>query len=404
MQGRTRTARQDGLVKTLRILAIESSCDETSVALVEVELEAEHGARRPPFRVRVLAHRVESQIASHQPFGGVVPEVAARDHLAKIHSLTTGTLQEASVALSSCTHMAVTAGPGLIGALMVGVLYARGAALAAGLPLVAVNHVDAHLAPCFLLESFSPRLEAEGGDLGRWHNDAWSLFPALTLTVSGGHCILGLADSPTQRTVLGQTADDACGEAFDKVAKLLGLPYPGGPEIERLAHAFETASTQQPHEQRATYVFPARLADTKNRHGFSFSGLKTAVLDAVRKETGYPPGKASGANLPPETKGALALAFQTAAVGQLADRLENALVDFPQVKSVLVAGGVAANSAFRARVASLPRPSRFAPLSLCSDNATMIGLQAALDVAAGRARDGFAVQAFPRYAHWSNTP
>ncbi len=391
-------------MKTRRILAIESSCDETSVALVEAEgstTAEQENEERVPKRLRVLAHRVESQIASHQPFGGVVPEVAARDHLAKIHGLTKATLAEAGMALSSCSHLAVTTGPGLIGALMVGVLYARGAALAAGLPLVAVNHVDAHLAPCFLLHDFSPRSLEAGGDLGLWKAEAWSLFPALTLTVSGGHCILGLAETPTRRKVLGQTADDACGEAFDKVAKLLGLPYPGGPEIERIAQAFSLSASESTAGSRPRFVFPAKLADTRNRHGFSFSGLKTAVLDAVRKETGYPPGKASGAGLSHETKGALALAFQTAALGQLADRLENALADFPQVRSVLVAGGVAANQAFRARVASLPLPSRFAPLSLCSDNATMIGLQAALDLSAGRARDGFAVQAFPRYAQWS---
>jgi N6-L-threonylcarbamoyladenine synthase len=364
-------------LKPLRVLAIESSCDETSLSVLET---AAGGCR-------VLAHRVESQIESHQPFGGVVPEVAARDHLAKIHTLALATLADAGVPLASCTHIAVTTGPGLIGALMVGVLYARGAALAARKPLVAVNHVEAHLAPCFFFEAFSP-----ASHLGARMKAPETTFPALTLTVSGGHCILGRAESPTQRVVLGQTADDACGEAFDKVAKLLGLPYPGGPEIERLA--------REECSNAPAFTFPSRIADRSNRYGFSFSGLKTSVLDAVRKETGYPPGKASGAGLPLATRIALARAFQDAAVGQLIDRVTNALADDPSYKCLLVAGGVAANSAFRERLALLHLPVRCAPLSLCSDNATMIALQAALVIEAGLAPDGFALQPFPRFALW----
>lgn len=359
----------------LTLMAIETSCDETAVSIVQSECTS---LTQFPDRVRVLAHQVESQTEIHQPFGGVVPEIAARDHLAKIHGIAKNALAESGLPASALDGLAVTMGPGLIGALMVGVLFARGLALALGIPLHAVNHVDAHLAPALLMPSFSPR-----SDLGRWFETPHLNFPALSLTVSGGHCMLSLVRSHTERQILGRTADDACGEAFDKIAKLLGLPYPGGPEIERLA-AIAGGSR---------FSFPAAINNRDNRHGFSFSGVKTAVLECVRKQTGQTLGKISGAGLSPDLKCEIAWAFQEAAIGQLVDRLQNALTDHKDiVRCALVAGGVAANTRFRTALQQLGVPVHFAPLALCSDNATMIALQAFLAAA-----DGFAQQPFARY-------
>ncbi len=326
-------------------LALETSCDDTSVAVLDM------GSHR------VLAHHVVSQEV-HRAYGGVVPEVAARDHLEVLPGLVDSALNVAGAGMLDLSCVAVTLGPGLIGALMVGVLYARGLALGSSLPLRGVNHVDAHLSPALLLGS-PPE------------------FPALALTVSGGHCLLSLLPSPSgQRTVLGRTADDACGEAFDKTAKLLGLPYPGGPEVERLASKCLGTSLR----------FPSVLRDPANRLGMSFSGLKTAVLLESRKEP-----------LTPQRQAEIAYAFQEAAFGQLANRLGNALADHPQVRSVLVAGGVAANGRLRGLLSSTAGvPVHYAPLAYCSDNAVMIGLQAGL-----HSTCGFQTHPFPSYDTWS---
>ncbi len=347
----------------LTLLAVETSCDETSVAIVQAEFSTGHWQSDLPTKIRVLAHIVESQ-TSHVVFGGVVPEVAARDHLLKITPLAQQALLEAKIQIASIDGIAVTLGPGLIGALMVGALFAQGLATALNKPLIGINHVDAHLAPALMLEKFNPNL-----DVGSWLQVQAPTFPALALTVSGGHCHLSLLKSSSERVLLGFTADDACGEAFDKVAKLLGLPYPGGPHLETLALG-ATASTHP-------FKFRAILADKTNRHGFSYSGLKTQVLDAVRKQLGNPTGKIQGASLNEDVKAAIAFAFQEAAIGQLIDRLKNALEDFEGIQSIVVAGGVAANKIFRARLAEQTRLEvRFAPTSLCSDNATMIALHA----------------------------
>lgn len=347
----------------LLLLAIESSCDETSISLLEADFAGGQWKSDLPERVRVLAHIVESQ-TSHLPFGGVVPEVAARDHLLKITPLTQLALQSAHIEPKNLDAIAVTLGPGLIGALMVGTIFAQGLAAASGKPLIGINHVDAHLAPALLLNSFQP-----ANDLGQWKEVRKTQFPALALTVSGGHCLLSYLKSPHERLLLGHTADDACGEAFDKVAKLLGLPYPGGPHLEQLA-------LQAEHSQ-SHFKFKSTLADKQNRYGFSFSGLKTQVLDTVRRELGHPTGKVKGDSLPAATKSAIASSFQMAAIGQLIDRLKNAVTDHPEVRSVLIAGGVAANSYFRLQLQQFsPLEVHFAPMSLCSDNATMIGLHA----------------------------
>lgn len=347
------------------LLAIETSCDETSVSIVRAEFldPPESGI---PRRVQVLAHIVESQ-TSHLAFGGVVPEVAARDHLLKITPLTHTALRQANLSAQSLDAIAVTLGPGLIGALMVGTLFAQGLSFALNKPLIGVNHVDAHLAPALLLSQFNPDV-----DVGRWIDTQPIEYPALALTVSGGHCHLSYLKSATDRLLLGHTADDACGEAFDKVAKLLGLPYPGGPHLEKLALKKSTL-----HPLR--HKFPATLADKNNRFGFSYSGLKTQVLETIRKGLGYPQGRISGASLSEDEKSEIAAAFQDAAIGQLLDRLHNALNEYSDARTVVIAGGVAANQKFRKKLLeTCPLNARFAPLSLCSDNATMIALHSFL--------------------------
>jgi len=355
------------------VLAIETSCDETAVSIV-----CQHQDR-----IQILTHVVESQNESHAPFGGVVPEIAARDHLSKIHDIATKAISDSGMKSSDLSAIAVTMGPGLIGALMVGVLYARGLAMSLGKPLYGINHVDAHLAPALMLRSFSL-----SQDLKKSLVIESPQFPALALTASGGHCHMSLVHGPCHRVLLGRTMDDACGEAFDKVAKLLGMPYPGGPWVESLA-------AQSSENEQKRYAFPNTLADRSNRYDFSYSGLKTAVVDAIRKETGIKKGKVSGAQLDDHTKRALAYAFEQAALLQLRDRVQNALADFPMVQSVVVAGGVAQNKTFRQFFNSLPVPIHFAPVALCSDNATMIGLHALLQK---EHMDGFVQQPFSKYA------
>lgn len=349
----------------LTLLAVETSCDETSLAVLQAEFESAPWGQGLPGTIRVLSHIVESQIV-HVDFGGVVPEVAARDHLLKITPLIQKALADAQTGVESLDAIAVTLGPGLIGALMVGTLFAQGLSAATGKPIIGINHVDAHLAPALLLHSFDPIT-----DQGRWLKVHTPQFPALALTVSGGHCHLSLLRTASDRILLGCTADDACGEAFDKVAKLIGLPYPGGPHLEKLA--------AQHKNSHSNLKYRDTLSDKTNRYGFSYSGLKTQVLDSVRKQMGYPSGKVSGSSLPEHVKAEIAFAFQEAAVGQLIDRLKNAIHDHQDARSVVIAGGVAANKVFRARLNSdVHLKTQFAPMSLCSDNATMIALHALL--------------------------
>ncbi|APJ02685.1 tRNA (adenosine(37)-N6)-threonylcarbamoyltransferase complex transferase subunit TsaD [Silvanigrella aquatica] len=345
------------------ILAIESSCDETAVSILKCVKDTQGNINS----ITILAHEVESQIESHAPFGGVVPELAARDHLSKIYDITNSALIKAEISQKELTAVAVTMGPGLIGALMVGVLYARGLALSLNIPLISVNHVDAHLAPALLLNEFSPQ-----HDLGVCKNVSQIQYPALALTVSGGHCHLSILSSATSKSLLGKSLDDACGEAFDKVAKLLGLGYPGGPLIENLAKsAEEFGNTEE-------FKFPSKPANRENKYHFTYSGLKTAVMECIRKATGIKKGKITGKDLPKEKKQSIAYAFQQAALMQLHDRVHNAIIDYPDIKTILVAGGVAQNKKFRELFSSFDKKIIFAPPALCSDNATMIALQAVL--------------------------
>lgn len=338
------------------IFSIETSCDETAVSVVSLSSDKN--------KVCVYSQMIHSQ-ESHLPFGGVVPEIAARDHLSKISFLAESAIEQSGLSFKDINAVAVTLGPGLIGALMVGVLFARGLVRGLNVPLIGVNHVDAHLAPCLLLPSFDPKI-----DLGVWKTIPHYEYPILSLTVSGGHCHLSLLHSATEKEIIGKSLDDACGEAFDKVAKLLGLSYPGGPLIEILA---ERAVVNQNLQE---FILPKDLNDKDNKTNFSYSGLKTSVMEIVRKLTKQTHGKINGSNLPEETKEAIAYAFQNAALHQLKSRVLNALSLYKNIKGILIAGGVAQNKMFRKIFSDIPSPIVFAPANLCSDNATMIGLNA----------------------------
>ena len=314
------------------VLGIESSCDETAAALL-----APDGA--------VLAETVRSQECHHAPYGGVVPEIAARAHLAHMPGMIHALMARAGVGFADLGGVAASAGPGLIGGLIVGSGVAKGIALACGLPFVAVNHLEAHA-----LTARLPGLVPGGAP-----------FPYLLLLISGGHCqcvaVLGVGNHAR----LGGTLDDAAGEAFDKVAKLLGLPWPGGPALERLA-AFGDAKR---------FVFPRPML---GRPGcdFSFSGLKTAVALAVGR---YPAGP-----LPAQDAADIAAGFQAAVAETLADRARNAMATMrarhKEARLLVVAGGVAANTAIRAALTQAAGAQNFTlvapPARLCTDNAVMV--------------------------------
>ena len=301
------------------VLGIESSCDETAAALVDGER-------------RILAQRIASQDEAHAPFGGVVPEIAARAHAERLAPLIEAVLEEADVALSDCDAIAATAGPGLIGGVMVGLVTAKALAMASGTPLLAINHLEGH--------ALSPRLA-----------DADLEFPYLLLLVSGGHCQILEVQGVGRYRRLATTIDDALGEAFDKTAKILGLGFPGGPAVERLARSGDPRAVP----------LPRPLLGSDEPH-FSFAGLKSAVLRA------YESGKYEAADI--------AASFQQAAVDCICDRLGRALDEVDTVDTVVVAGGVAANQSVRGALEGLAesRGLKFVapPLALCTDNAAMI--------------------------------
>jgi len=310
------------------ILGIETSCDETAAAVVR-------GA--PPGPGQILSNVVFSQLEEHRPYGGVVPEIAARAHVELLDEIVERALAEAGLGLSEVDAVAATAGPGLIGGVMVGLVTAKALALAAGKPLIAVNHLEGH--------GFSARL-SDGAE-----------FPYLLLLVSGGHCQLLGVEGPGKFRLYGTTIDDAAGEAFDKTAKLLGLPYPGGPRIEVLA--------REGNPNR--YPLPRPM---KGREGadFSFSGLKTAVRQLTLEQ------EVDTADL--------CASFQAAVIDILIDRSKAAIAmfrrDFPdcETPAFVVGGGVAANGAIRSALADLSAFEGFAftvpPVRLCTDNAAMI--------------------------------
>jgi N6-L-threonylcarbamoyladenine synthase len=291
----------------------------------------------------VLAHRLAGQEEAHQPFGGVVPEIAARAHVETLPGLVEQVLADAGVGLDEVDAIAVTAGPGLIGGVLVGLVTAKGLALASGKPLVALNHLEGH--------ALSPMLTAPELD-----------FPYLLLLVSGGHCQLLLVAGVGAYRRLATTIDDAAGEAFDKTAKLLGLGYPGGPAVERAAQGGDPPAVP----------LPRPLVGSAEPH-FSFAGLKSAVLRAVT----------SGRHRPAD----IAASFQQAVVDCLVDRTARALAAAPEATALVVAGGVAANGAVRGALTQLAArhglPFVAPPLWLCTDNAAMIAWAGALRFEAG---------------------
>ncbi len=321
-----------------RILGIESSCDETAASIVE------NGRT-------ILSNVVASQADLHAQFGGVFPEVASRQHIRTIYAILEQALREAHMDIGDVDAIAVTRGPGLPGSLVVGVNAAKGLVLGSGLPMVGINHLEGHIYSAWLDWPRSADGRAEQGLGVVAPAKPEPRFPLLALIVSGGHTELVLMKDHLHYQRLGATLDDAAGEAFDKVARLLGLAYPGGPSIQRAAEGGDSR----------IFDFPrAWLEDSWN---FSFSGLKTAVLRQVRALEGH------AVTMPISD---LAASFQVAVVDVLVGKTVKAAQAF-EVASILVAGGVSANRALREAIhAQAPCPVYIPPISLCTDNAAMI--------------------------------
>lgn len=324
------------------MLGIETSCDETGVALVQ--------ANGPT--PQLVAHALHSQIAAHVPYGGVVPELASRDHIRRLVPLTQQVLAQAGVAPAEVGAVAVTAGPGLAGALLVGTGFATGLAQAWGVPLMAVHHLEGHLLSPFIGQ---PALT----------------FPFLALLVSGGHTQLMAVHGVGRYALLGQTIDDAAGEAFDKSAKLLGLPYPGGPALAKMA---------QQGNARA-FDLPRPLLQHPNLD-FSFAGLKTAVATRRRAMGDQPPAQALAD---------LAASTQAAIVDVLMQKSRRALQQ-TQLPTMVVAGGVGANAALREALNAMAFEQKvsihYPDLAWCTDNGAMIAWAAAMRWQAGLANLG----------------
>ena len=333
-----------------RILGIETSCDETAAAVIE------NG------RIQV-SDIVASQIDVHKRYGGVFPEVASRQHIRTIYAVIEQALQQAHISLSDVDAIAVTRGPGLAGSLVVGMNAAKGVALASGLPLIGVNHLEGHVYSAWVYSADVANPPPEPG------------FPLLALLVSGGHTELNLINDHLVYQRLGSTLDDAAGEAFDKVARLLGLPYPGGPSIQAAA------------EKGNPRAFPFPRARLEGTWNFSFSGLKTAVMRVARQfeESKQP--------LPVDD---MAASFQAAVVDVLLTKTLKAAHAF-KTKEIVLAGGVSANKALReAFLAQSEYTVHIPKLSLCTDNASMIAAAGYFRYALGQ-RDPYDLDVLPTW-------
>lgn len=328
------------ILTTRRILAIETSCDETSAAVIE------DGQR-------ILANVVASQIRSHMRFGGVVPEVASRHHTEQITQVIQLALEQAELAISDLDAVAVTQGPGLVGALLVGVTAAKSLSQIIEKPLIAVNHLAGHIYAAQLMQPLE--------------------FPALALIVSGGHTEIVYMQDHLSFEILGETCDDAIGEAYDKVGRILDLPYPAGKYLDELAHQGDASRYDVPR---------GMLHD--GSLDFSFSGMKSAVMNLVHN------AKQRGESI---DHADLAASFQAAVVEIFHSKIDQALAAHPEVKQFILAGGVAANSAIRSMVTELIASQYpditllIPPLSLCGDNAAMIGAAADQYLQQGRLTD-----------------
>ncbi|MBS0614002.1 MAG: tRNA (adenosine(37)-N6)-threonylcarbamoyltransferase complex transferase subunit TsaD [Proteobacteria bacterium] len=334
----------------MRVLGIETSCDETAVAVYDAA-------------AGLLSHRLHSQVSLHQAFGGVVPELASRDHVKRLLPLVRQALDEADTTPKQLDGVAYTAGPGLIGALLVGVGFARSLAYAWGVPAIPVHHLEGHL--------LAPLLEADP-----------PAFPFLALLVSGGHTQLVDVAGIGRYRILGESLDDAAGEAFDKTAKLLGLPYPGGAALSRLAQ----------RGREGVYEFPRPMLDRPGLD-FSFSGLKTAALVALRRDT---PGALDG-----QARADLARGFEVAVVETLVEKTRRALRHTGHDRLV-VAGGVAANRPLRGALTAMAAQEgahiHFPRLEFCTDNGAMIALAGCHRLQAGDIAADLGVRARARWA------
>lgn len=329
------------------ILGVESSCDETAIALVKDGRD-------------VISSMIASQTTVHAKWGGVIPEIAAREHLNAIFQTFEQAMTESGLTLSQIDAIGVSQGPGLVGCLLVGAAFAKGLAQSLEKPLYPVNHVHAHVSGALLGISESSE----------------RIFPTLSLVVSGGHTNLYYMKSPSHFELLAHTMDDACGESFDKVGKMLGLPYPGGPHVEMLARQGCAGKVQLP-----------KMVEKKSLLTFSYSGLKTAVSHAVNRPEQSQASKAD-----------IAYAFQEEALGQILRKLETALSIRPETRSIIVAGGVAANSRFREVMQTKFRlPVWFPPLKYCSDNGAMVAAMAYYEHCDGKNGSGIDWDVFSRY-------
>jgi N6-L-threonylcarbamoyladenine synthase len=344
----------------MKILGIESSCDETAAAVVQ------------DGRI-LLSNVINSQIDIHAVYGGVVPEVAARSHIEVINPVINQALTDANLTWDDIDAIAVTYAPGLVGSLLIGTLAARTLALLKNKPLYPINHVEAHVYANFINTTDDNSQPAPE-------------FPILALIVSGGHSQLVLFHDHGDYELLGQTCDDAVGEAFDKVAKIIGLPYPGGPSIAntatggdpyayKLPKAILKCNHDGPHNGARHSAHPSNVREICHYYDFSFSGLKTAVLRAVQHEVGVDftfPSTGLAERLNDKQRADFAASFQRIAIETLVDKTEQAYHDYAP-RSVVIAGGVAANQELR-RVLSerIPLDIIYAPMNLCTDNAAMV--------------------------------
>jgi N6-L-threonylcarbamoyladenine synthase len=337
--------------KNLCILGIETSCDETAVAL----MDSMKG---------LVAHNVFSQVSLHNKYGGVVPELASRDHIKKLLPLIDDLLKSQDFKLQNIDAIAYTAGPGLAGALLVGSVIANGLAFSLGIPSIPVHHMEAHL--------LAPLIEGE-----------YSEMPFIALLVSGGHTLLVQVNDRGSYTLLGETLDDAAGEAFDKGAKLLGLGYPGGPAIAELAKSGDSKA----------HHFPRPMMKEKHNLNFSFSGLKTALMykvkDLKNKEL-----------LIDKTKADLAFAYEKAIVDSLVQKTELA-IDVTGIQSVVIAGGVGANkklrNSMRQKLAEKDVKVSYPSIEFCTDNAAMIALTGLFDYQKGKQNIDYKIEVNPRW-------
>jgi len=348
----------------VKILGIETSCDETAASVVE----SGH---------KLLSNVVASSVDLHAMYGGVVPEVAARSHLEYINPVVSEAL--GNFDWRDIDAIAVTQGPGLGGSLLVGTMTARTLALLHNKPLFPVNHVESHVYSAFITNA--PPAYAI--------SVSTPVFPLLALIVSGGHSQIVLFEGHSKYKVLGKTADDAVGEAYDKVAKIIGLPYPGGPSVEAAAKSGDSSA----------YHFPK--ARMKNPYDFSFSGLKTAVLRTAQAEIGENfsfPSHQIATRLSVKQREDIAASFQKTAIDTLVEKVRNACLDH-RPSSVVIAGGVAANSGLRKAIhENIKVPAFFPDIKLCTDNAAMIATNAYWRIKSGqKPTDPYTLEAKPSY-------